>query len=86
MLCCGLLTLILSWASVAVDTAAAVVSGDREGRGGGSCAGAELRGEGTGAILPSPENITPVLTGHQRLLRGPGHVHHEPDGERHQRG
>lgn len=27
MLCCGLLTLILSWASLAVDMAAAVVSG-----------------------------------------------------------
>lgn len=27
MLCCGLLTLILSWCSMAVDTAAAVVSG-----------------------------------------------------------
>lgn len=31
MLCCGLLTLILSWASMAVDTAAAVVSGARRG-------------------------------------------------------
>lgn len=41
---------------------------DWEGRGGTSCAGTA---EGTHAILPSLNDVPLILTGHQRLLRGP---------------
>lgn len=55
MLCCGLLMLVLSWASMAVDTAAAVVSGaGGEGRAGQGCA--EHRGH---------QGHPSVPTGHQ---------------------
>ncbi|XP_009067584.1 PREDICTED: protein tweety homolog 2-like, partial [Acanthisitta chloris] len=51
MLCCGLLTLVLSWASMAVDTAAAVVSGWGKRA---ELVLAVLGAEGTIMSLPAP--------------------------------
>lgn len=61
MLCCGLLMLVLSWASMAVDTAAAVVSGaGGEGRAVPRAVGtsdAPLSPQGTSDFCVAPDKF-----------------------------
>ncbi|NXD41759.1 TTYH2 protein, partial [Copsychus sechellarum] len=58
MLCCGLLMLVLSWASMAVDTAAAVVSGaGGEGRAGWGISDIPLSPQGTSDFCVAPDKF-----------------------------